>query len=1043
MDQSLQNQVIRQIRKSEGDKILLILDGYDELRSRASKDSLYLKIIKSDVLRRSTVIITSRQHASDSLLKQGYIDHHVEVVGFTEADIKNSITASIADKSKAAELCQLLQQRQDLACLCYIPLVCASVVHLYMEDGYNLPRTLTDLYSKLVINLARRNAKRWKDASLSKRITSLMDLPQPTSHWFKLLSEMAYLNLAREDPKLIFDEEDLEQMPFPSSEVETYTLGLMTTVISYSSHDNRENYQFLHATLQEFLAAWWIATMLTDEEQAAFFYDNQHNDQLRLVLVFLAGISELRAEQYSRVFQCKIDFTNKTDFGYLQFYNNPEEEKQLTPVNYHLEAQRFLLLLLYLHEAKNKNMCHTLAESIAKSTIDLQRTRLTLFHCMALGHFLSNSVCSWKALNLPFHGLSDRSIIALCSCLSTKGDYPSKGGEITETGNSKVQQLTFTSSATNYPVKLNDFSQSALQNIVDKEIFDNCKVIRLCYGYSPKGDDDEDALANLLSHLPNLESLYISRELSEPDTNYQTFIRFGRDMKTAKSLRVLTLYKCGLDSYAVQFLADALKESTAVEELNLCYNNITGEGSLHLFNALTTNCTVKCLDLTDNAGLTEVPFAVPNPSIEALERMISDNTNLENLKFDGCGLAGTAVEAIARGLTHNRTLRHLSMGIYMDVETGEIAAPASVGLLAAVNLFKALQVNSVLKRLSFSFQFDQQMKYNKVLGDSIECMISHNKSLECLSIALFNDESPAELYDRLTYFEMAIARGVQQNSVLAELCVYGQFFTPTACGELFSALKCNHSLKKLCIDVANDGNVDKALIDMLLCNTSLNVLDLCHFIHILRDARTEPIIPGLELPKHMKTDREEPNFKPFVQAGLNEADKRFKVFDEIDKVNDEFIQQGLLKDSSEPVPQSMYGSFAVMPPASKGIIPRLHPRNIFSTDACVNIITALQSNYSIAELHLPCSFNENGTLRLVHKALLKTVSCNPSLTLLKVHSDGNPLEQRHFAEFFEVYRKEAENSQLKMKRFGRGQAGTRLQAPPGTLIFERNWTERF
>lgn len=112
-----------------------------------------MKTLLKEILRKCTVIITSRQYASEDLLQ--HVHRHIEVLGFTEEDIEESIATSIPDKTKAEQLCQLLQQRQDLTSLCYIPLVCAIVVHVYMEVGYVLPNTLTELYSKLVINLAK------------------------------------------------------------------------------------------------------------------------------------------------------------------------------------------------------------------------------------------------------------------------------------------------------------------------------------------------------------------------------------------------------------------------------------------------------------------------------------------------------------------------------------------------------------------------------------------------------------------------------------------------------------------------------------------------------------------------------------------------------------------------------------------------------------------------------------------------------------------------------------------------------------------------
>ena len=1029
LDSVLHKQVVKQIQKSEGENLLLIIDGYDELGLR--KQSLYKKIVEGEILRKCSVIITSRQYASEDLLQ--HVHRHVEVLGFTEEDIEKSISASIPDKTKAAQLCQLLQQRQDLTSLCYIPLVCAIVVHVYMEDGYVLPNTLTELYSKLVINLAKRNAKLWNDCSLSGRINHLHSLSQPAAHQLCVLSEMAYLCLTQENPKLVFYHDDLDKMPFYSHEKETHTMGLITTVNSYSLYSDKQNYQFLHLTLQEFLAAWWIANKLSPEEQGAFFYDNQRNDQLLLVLVFLAGISRLEAPQYSRVFQCEINFTNKTDFRFLKFEGNPEQEQKLTPTNYHLEAQRFLLRLLYLHEAQKRELCQTLSEAVACSVIDLHRTRLTLFHCKALGYFLAHSSCSWKALNLPVHGLDDQSVQAL----SLFHDI-SPG--------SSIKLLTFISPESNIPVSFNDFSQNMVHSIVTNALFSDCQEVRLSYKHSTKEMSAEDQFSSLLS-LQKLESLTITRNLEEPDTCYGNFKELNKQMKAAKSLRVLHLYRCGIDSYAMKCLADALKTSTTLQELQLCCNNFIGDGSSCLFIALATNFTIKHLDLTGNVGLTAVPATSPpslNQSIEALEGMLTINTTLESLILNGCCLDGIAIEAVARGLARNSTLKYLSIDIYFDLKHGVLVVPYSVGILAALNMFKALQINSTLKSFFFSFRFDRQVECSEILGDSIENMLVKNKCLECLSISLIVDGPTLIIYDLLSLFEEAIAAGLRHNVVLSELYVYGQLFTPTACKSLCSTLKHNKSLNKVCLDLAYSESVALDLANMLMYNTSLLVLDTCHFIHKFRDLQSKTLAPGLELPQGMKTDRGEPDIEPFVHKMVEDLDAIFDLKKEITKTREEFAAQGLVENLEDPIPLTMYGDFGIVPlSASRKLVP-LDPRNVLPCDACIRIINVLKSNHCLRELHLPCSLSEDGSLKLISKTLLEAVSHNSSLTDMMVHNDGRtPLKQKQFADFLEVVRKYGEASRQQMKKFGHGEVVTNIQIPPGNLIFKRTWTELF
>ncbi len=1030
LDPVLHKQVVKQIHESEGEKILLIIDGYDELGSR--KQSLYKKIVEGEILQKCTVIITSRQYASEDLLK--HVHRHVEVLGFTEEDIEKNISASIPDKTKAAQLCELLQQRQDLTSLCYIPLVCAIVVHVYMEEGYVLPNTLTELYSKLVINLAKRNAKLWNDCSLSGRINDLQSLTQPAAHQLCVLSEMAYFCLAQKNPKLVFYYDDLDKMPFYSHEKETHTMGLITTVNSYSLYSDKKNYQFLHLTLQEFLAAWWIANKLSPEQQGAFFYNNQQNNRLQLVLVFLAGISKLEAPQYSQVFQREINFTNKTDFEFLKFEHHPDhDQEQKLASNYHLEAQRFLVRLLYLHEAQRSELCHTLSDAISYHIIDLHRTRLSLFHCKALGYFLAHSSCSWKALNLPVGGLSDQSI----ALLHSQNISPE----------SNVQVLTFTSGDTNIPMSYNDFSQNVICSIVANTLFSDCREIRLYYRHSTgKGINAEDPVLSLFS-LQKLENLIISRKLKEPDISYRNFDEFGRKMKTSKSLRVLHLYQCGLDSCAIKVLADALKTSITLEDLQLRSNNFVGDGSSYLFSALATNCTIKHLDLTGNTGLTVVQATCPytlNESVQALEQMLTINTTLESLNLNACLLDGIAVEAVARGLAHNMALKHLSIDIYFDPNRSVFIVPDSVGILAALNMFKALQVNSSLKRLYFSFRFDRQIEYTEILGASIENMLANNKHLECLSISLVIDGLTVIHYDLLSLFEESIAAGLRQNPVLTELYVYGQLFTPEACKSLCSALKLNKSLKKLCIDVAYDETIMETFSDMLLCNTSLTVVDTCHYIHTVRDMYAMTLVHGLELPQFMKTDRGDPDIEPLVHEGLEEIDKAVNIKRVVTKMRETFVAQGLVECPADPIPTTMRGYSGISALSASDNVLQLDPRNIFPSNSCIRIINTLKSNHCLRELHLPCSLSEGSSLKLITKALIETTASNSSLTEIKFHNDGRtPLEKHQFEEFFEALGNDVEASRQRMKHFGHGEVDIHIRAPPGNLIFKRTWTELF
>ena len=107
----LKQQIVQHIQETSGEHLLLILDGYDELRNEdRTQRSLFLDIIRGDKFPKFSVLVTSCPYASDYLQQLQSINCHVEVLGFTEKQIEHCITDNIPDKTKATELVQKLKE---------------------------------------------------------------------------------------------------------------------------------------------------------------------------------------------------------------------------------------------------------------------------------------------------------------------------------------------------------------------------------------------------------------------------------------------------------------------------------------------------------------------------------------------------------------------------------------------------------------------------------------------------------------------------------------------------------------------------------------------------------------------------------------------------------------------------------------------------------------------------------------------------------------------------------------------------------------------
>ena len=142
----------------------------------------------------------------------------------------------------------------------HTPLNCAILLHVYRQLDYALPSTLTELFEIFILNTLKRDAKLQSAHSIAKRIRDLISLPPQFSSDLDHLCKLAFDGIVKD--KMVFQFEEIE---------ESKLLGLMTAFKSFSSVGDDLTYQFLHLTIQEFLAAKWVATQMTPEEQAKFF----------------------------------------------------------------------------------------------------------------------------------------------------------------------------------------------------------------------------------------------------------------------------------------------------------------------------------------------------------------------------------------------------------------------------------------------------------------------------------------------------------------------------------------------------------------------------------------------------------------------------------------------------------------------------------------------------------------------------------------------------------------------------------------------------
>ena len=426
------------LEKRNGEGLLIIFDGWDELSEHLRQSSLAASIIQRKQLAQCSVIVTSRSYASSSLMKINTLSRHVQVIGFSKEEISTVIiqtlqkdtklaqeliqenteqdteakstklkcksqfitTQSSKDSQLAVKLINDLKVRNDVQSLCYVPLVCSMVILVYYKEGGHLPTTLTQLYDNFILQTIRRHVeiKRMHDID-PHALGSLSSLPSQLAKPLQEICQIAYTNLAK--TRMTFSSHQL-QSPLSKAVKENY-LGLMTTFMEYGE----KKYQFLHLSIQEFLAAWWIAKHEKKTEEV--FKDHFDDDHFRMCLRFVAGLTHLEHESYQQYFnKQQLDLQCKREplFGFetchlSYFYQNPEIRH-----HDHIRSDDFdnvpILLVQLLYESQNTKLCQELAQSINNHSLclDWHRVSLSLFDWLCFSYCLNNSNTSWNHLHL-------------------------------------------------------------------------------------------------------------------------------------------------------------------------------------------------------------------------------------------------------------------------------------------------------------------------------------------------------------------------------------------------------------------------------------------------------------------------------------------------------------------------------------------------------------------------------------------------------------------------------------------------------------------
>ena len=267
--------------KCLGPRLLLVLDGFDEVSHSFHENSVIKSILCRQLLPECTIILTTRPVAKATLesICQPQVDKHIEIIGFTEEERVRYITEVFSKEPELqANFLKYMFLVPHIKSMMYIPLNCAIIAQVYYESQSShhlaIPRTRTQLYKALTHSLLVRHMK-MKESNCEYTSMLPEGLDKENSKRFKTLAKFAF-NTYHKGYNILFafdHEDDSKKVTFFKEDIPEGLVhfGFMNeSTEMYAGKGVEHTFSFLHLSLQEYLAAWHLADSYSIEFQVAY-----------------------------------------------------------------------------------------------------------------------------------------------------------------------------------------------------------------------------------------------------------------------------------------------------------------------------------------------------------------------------------------------------------------------------------------------------------------------------------------------------------------------------------------------------------------------------------------------------------------------------------------------------------------------------------------------------------------------------------------------------------------------------------------------------
>ena len=677
------------LQECDGSGVAFVIDGFDEYPSSLQHSSLIVDIIRGEVLHKAMVVVTSRPTATVSL--HDHVDRRIDILGFAREEREQYIMQSLSDcPEKKDELLKYLKRQPTINGFCYVPLHLAVLLYLFQQGG-KLPETLTEMNESFIIHTVYRHLKRHEPSSLEV-LNKLLDLPKPILNVINKISQIAFKGL--QENLLVFTVDEIKEMcpDINDTPGAINGFGLLQTVQHYPQEGAGEtaSFNFLHYTMQEFLAAFHVST-LSDEEQSSLMEETFWSERFNFMWMMYVGIvgtqsklfndfisqgnvykkksgvrvsSEIQKDKRKRlhVFQCYTEANSKAEVPDIiasMFKDGKVKITDITLLPNHISSLVSFLSLssvnLKVLKIKKCNYGDIGMNILEQYITDSKGKTSTLEYVDLMGNNSSPwnvycaviKQCSVSNLTLCGDDGMEEFAVNMDNCLSVNTALQSLTlCEIGNTGLNTIKTLLIN----NKLLHLNELNLS-WKNISSKATDNSNVLLQTKFPLSNEMTDSRAVTVNILwdgTNNSTPDSLNLSGQCKGDGV---PFIAFG--LCNNRTICTLDISNNNIGNLRAQEIARALYENQTLQTLDISYNDIQVDGAKAMAEALHESKALQYLDVSNNNIL--------DNGVIAISEYIKKNSTLQQLVISGNNISSKGAKQIAEAVKINTTLRNFDI----------------------------------------------------------------------------------------------------------------------------------------------------------------------------------------------------------------------------------------------------------------------------------------------------------------------------------------------------------------------------------------------